>query len=103
MQFRIHACALVVHATGGFGLIQRRYASAMIALGVLFFSGCTTTTPPPPAAVAAPVVTVKLIAFNDFHGNLQIPNLRVRVPDASQPTGIRFESAGGVEQFAALV
>lgn len=103
MQFRIHACALVVHATGGFGLIQRRYASAMIALGVLFFSGCTTIPPPPPAAVAAPVVTVKLIAFNDFHGNLQIPNLRVPVPDASQPTGIRFESAGGVEQFAALV
>jgi 5'-nucleotidase len=48
-------------------------------------------------------VSVKLIAFNDFHGNLQIPNLRVPVPDASQSTGIRFENAGGVEQFAALV
>ncbi|MFM7293473.1 MAG: bifunctional metallophosphatase/5'-nucleotidase [Burkholderiales bacterium] len=103
MQFRIHASALGVYATGGFRLIQRRYALAMIALGVLFFSGCTTIPSPPPAVVASPVVSVKLIAFNDFHGNLQIPNLRVPVPDASQPTGIRFESAGGVEQFAALV
>jgi 5'-nucleotidase len=75
----------------------------MIALGVLMFSGCTTIPAPPPAVVVPPVVSVKLIAFNDFHGNLQIPNLRVPVPDASQSTGIRFENAGGVEQFAALV
>ena len=75
----------------------------MIALGVLMFSGCTTIPAPPPAVVVSPVVSVKLIAFNDFHGNLQIPNLRVPVPDASQSTGIRFENAGGVEQFAALV
>ena len=103
MQFRIHPLVLAVHVAGSFGLIQKRYSPAMIALGVLMFSGCTTIPAPPPAVVVSPVVSVKLIAFNDFHGNLQIPNLRVPVPDASQSTGIRFENAGGVEQFAALV
>ncbi len=103
MQFRIHPLVLAVHVAGSFGLIQKRYKPAMIALGVLMFSGCTTIPAPPPAVVVPPVVSVKLIAFNDFHGNLQIPNLRVPVPDASQSTGIRFENAGGVEQFAALV
>ncbi|MBL8512028.1 MAG: bifunctional metallophosphatase/5'-nucleotidase, partial [Betaproteobacteria bacterium] len=48
-------------------------------------------------------IALKLIAFNDFHGNLKTPSLRVPVADASQPTGIRFDPAGGVEQFSALV
>ena len=48
-------------------------------------------------------VEVKIIAFNDFHGNLRTPSLRVAVPDAAQSTGIRFEPAGGVEQMSALV
>jgi 5'-nucleotidase len=103
MQFRLHSSVLAVRMTGGFRQVQRFYLSAIIALGVLVFSGCTTIPAPPPAVVVSPVVSVKLIAFNDFHGNLQIPNLRVPVPDASQSTGIRFENAGGVEQFAALV
>jgi 5'-nucleotidase len=103
MHFRISSSSLVVHLAGRVWLLRRNYRSAMLALGVLAFSGCTTIPPPPPAVVAAPVVTVKLIAFNDFHGNLKIPGLRVPVPDPSQPTGIRFENAGGVEQFAALV
>ena len=59
----------------------------------------TTTTPPAPSATVA----VKIIAFNDFHGNLRTPSLRVAVPDASQSTGMRFEPAGGIEQFSALV
>ena len=103
MHFRISSSSLVVHLAGRVWLLRRNHRSAMLALGVLAFSGCTTIPSPPPAVVAAPVVTVKLIAFNDFHGNLKIPGLRVPVPDPSQPTGIRFENAGGVEQFAALV
>ncbi len=46
---------------------------------------------------------IKLIAFNDFHGNLRTPSLRVPIADASKPTGLRFEPAGGVEQFAAVI
>ncbi|MEQ1515448.1 MAG: metallophosphoesterase, partial [Usitatibacteraceae bacterium] len=52
---------------------------------------------------ASATVEVKVIAFNDFHGNLKTPSLRVAVPDASQSTGLRFDPAGGVEQFSALV
>jgi 5'-nucleotidase len=51
----------------------------------------------------SPTVEFKLIAFNDFHGNLKTPSLRIPVADATQSTGIRFENAGGVEQFAAVV
>ena len=59
----------------------------------------TTSAPPTPSATVA----VKIIAFNDFHGNLRTPSLRVAVPDATQSTGMRFEPAGGIEQFSALV
>ena len=59
----------------------------------------TTSAPPAPSATVA----VKIIAFNDFHGNLRTPSLRVAVPDATQSTGMRFEPAGGIEQFSALV
>ena len=55
------------------------------------------------AEAASSTVEVKIIAFNDFHGNLRTPSLRVPVPDASQSTGMRFEPAGGIEQFSALV
>lgn len=48
-------------------------------------------------------VEVKLIAFNDFHGNLKTPSLRVPVPDATKSTGFRLDPAGGIEQFSALV
>ena len=62
-----------------------------------------TTVSDPGAKAASATVDVKIIAFNDFHGNLRTPSLRVAVPDASQSTGMRFESAGGIEQFSALV
>lgn len=63
---------------------------------------------PPPVAVnwsppRSATVDVKIIAFNDFHGNLQTPSLKVAVPDPKQSTGIRFDAAGGVEQFSAVV
>ena len=57
----------------------------------------------PIASNTPPIVEFKLIAFNDFHGNLKTPSLRIPVADATQSTGIRFENAGGVEQFAAVV
>jgi 5'-nucleotidase len=74
---------------------------AALALAVLV-TGCQTAplVPTPPTAKE---VKVRLIAFNDFHGNLRTPSLRVPVADPSQPTGIRLQQAGGVEQLAALV
>jgi 5'-nucleotidase len=76
-----------------------------VALSVLITSCALAPVPvsAPTAAALSATVDVKLIAFNDFHGNLRTPSLRVPVPDASQSTGIRFDPAGGVEQFSALV
>ena len=71
---------------------------------VMVLGGCATPDHDrPPANAISSSVDVKLIAFNDFHGNLMTPNLRVPVPDATQSIGFRLEPAGGVEQFAALV
>ena len=55
------------------------------------------------AKLSSATVDVKLVAFNDFHGNLKTPGLRVPVADASKSTGFRLEPAGGIEQFSALV
>ena len=61
------------------------------------------TDPSPGVPPVSATVSVKIIAFNDFHGNLRTPSLRVGVPDVAQSTGIRFDPAGGIEQFSALV
>jgi 5'-nucleotidase len=71
-------------------------------LVLCLLSACAPLVSLSPVPSPAPV-EVKLIAFNDFHGNLKTPNLRVPVPDATQSTGIRFQPAGGIEQFSALV
>ena len=72
----------------------------------LLVAACAQVPPvatPPATPQASATVEVKIIAFNDFHGNLKTPSLRVPVPDPTQSTGIRFDPAGGVEQFSALV
>ncbi len=85
------------------GFFADRALAACAAIVVLAAAGCASIPKPPPVVAASPEVRIKIIAFNDFHGNLRVPGLRVPVPDPTQSTGIRFESAGGVEQFAALV
>lgn len=83
---------------------SRTYHFSLIVFlaAAVVFASCTTSpliTAPSPAQQ----INVKLIAFNDFHGNLKTPSLRVPVPDPSRPDGVRMEKAGGVEQFAAVV
>ncbi len=77
---------------------------ALSAAALIFslLAGCSTV-PMEPSGARTGEVEVKLIAFNDFHGNLKTPSLRVPVPDATQSVGFRFEPAGGVEQFSSLV
>jgi 5'-nucleotidase len=70
----------------------------LVGLSALIVAGFTV-----PAARAAdplPPFTVKLIGFNDFHGNLQTPGTfgqNTLVPAASRP------AVGGAEYMAALV
>ena len=86
--------------------MKRVLSVPLIAILVALLAGCVqapTTVIDLDAKAASSTVEVKIIAFNDFHGNLRTPSLRVPVPDASQSIGIRFDPAGGIEQFSALV
>ena len=81
------------------GTFEAGLAGILVAL----IGGCATAPEQPVAAIRPSTVEVKLIAFNDFHGNLRIPGLRVPIADPTQTTGVRFEQAGGIEQFAAVI
>lgn len=85
------------------GLVRIRVGVSAATAMALLLGGCATVPEVPTVPPRGPTVEVKLIAFNDFHGNLRIPGLRVPVADATQSTGIRFDPAGGVEQFAGLI
>ncbi|QDQ29394.1 bifunctional metallophosphatase/5'-nucleotidase [Chitinimonas arctica] len=60
-------------------------------------AACATTPPP------SPTVAVKLLAFNDFHGNLRTPNSGVKQPDPNRPGKTINVPAGGSAQLAALI
>lgn len=51
---------------------------------------------------AAEPLRVQLIAFNDFHGNLEPPPGSVTIADAARPAGTRI-SAGGIAYLASLI
>jgi 5'-nucleotidase len=48
----------------------RRFAAALAALAL---AGCAAQIPPPAPPVAQAPVEVQILAFNDFHGNLETP------------------------------
>ena len=83
--------------------MQRIISILVIALLATSCAQAPTTVTSTNAQEKSATVEVKIIAFNDFHGNLKTPSLRVAVPDATQSTGMRFEPAGGIEQFSAVV
>ena len=61
-------------------------------------SGCVTATAPEPAAPVA----VRIIAFNDFHGNLEPPRQSIAAPAAAGGEPVRVP-AGGVAFFASAI
>ena len=82
-------------------MTMKRIVAPLLASLTLVACGLLPT--PSLDATKLPPLEIKLIAFNDFHGNLKVPATRVPVPDPSQPNGFRLEPAGGVEQFSALI
>ena len=88
---------------------------AIAAAVVALLGGCATAPAPapPPPAVTGPVL-VKVLAINDFHGNLKAPPGGIRIADPSappnpanpaNPSTVRRINvpAGGVEAMATLL
>ena len=69
--------------------------SLLIALGM---AACTTT---PPRATQP--VNVKILAINDFHGNLQPPRGGIRIKDPADASKTINVPAGGSEHLATAV
>jgi 5'-nucleotidase len=59
-------------------------------------TGCATLPPATP-------VQVKILAINDFHGNLKAPQGGIRIKDPADPTKTINVPAGGAEQLATAV
>ncbi len=75
-------------------------AAAFIALA----AGCTTAPQvPPPPLIAKPPVLVKVLAINDFHGNLKPPLGGIRIKDPDHPGKTINVDAGGAEYLATAV
>ncbi|MDE2147243.1 MAG: bifunctional metallophosphatase/5'-nucleotidase [Burkholderiales bacterium] len=78
------------------------YATALAAaLATAGLAGCSSVPPAPPAA-AAPV-EVKIIAINDFHGNLLPPKGGIRIQDPARPGHLVTAEAGGAAILATAV
>lgn len=73
--------------------MNTRFLLSCMALAAL--AGCAT---PPSGPVA-----VKVLAINDFHGNLKTPASGVRLPDPAQPGRTITVPAGGAEHLATAV
>lgn len=75
-------------------------ALAMLAL----LAACTTPpqVPQPPQTPSGPL-RVKLLALNDFHGNLKAPAGGIRIKDPADPAQRINVPAGGVAHMATLL
>jgi 5'-nucleotidase len=65
-------------------------------------AGCATAPEAPSSAPAEPV-TVRLIAFNDLHGNLESTGLTLPWPDPADKNKVQRLHAGGAAHLAGLV
>src|SRR6478672_4275150 len=72
------------------------------ALAALALFGAMQAPPPCSAEDAAPV-DLRILAINDFHGNLRPPPAGIRIADPEDKTKKTFVAAGGAEHMATLV
>src|SRR5580692_1959577 len=72
------------------------------ALAVLLLVGATGSAPHAFAEGAAPV-SLRILAINDFHGNLRPPTGGIRIADPDDKTKKIVVPAGGAEHMATLV
>ena len=79
--------------------LARTGLAGLAGLGAWLLAACSAL---PPAAPQQPV-TVRLIAFNDFHGNLESRGLTLPWPDPADPKKVARLAAGGAAPLAGLV
>ncbi len=72
--------------------------TAALLLTAVALAACTTT---PPRATQP--VAVKVLAINDFHGNLKPPRGGIRIKDPADPSKTVDVPAGGAEHLATAV
>lgn len=65
-------------------------------VSAVFLSACATT--PRPVAQPTGPVEVQILAINDFHGNLEPPNLTIPAADGAVPAGGAAYLAGALKQ-----
>ena len=94
---------LTRQATAPFRLAWSTSSTAALALVALLVSGCAQRPPQASAPPALETVQVRVIAFNDLHGNLESGNLSVQVADPTQPGNALRVAVGGADAMAGLV
>lgn len=70
---------------------------------LLVLAGCGTAPPSPSAPAPAEPVRLRVIGFNDFHGNLEVAGLSLTLADPRQPGATMRVAVGGAAPMAGLV
>ena len=94
---------LTRRATAPFRFTWSTNSTAALALVALLASGCAQRPPQASVPPALETVQVRVIAFNDLHGNLESGNLSVQVADPTQPGNALRVAVGGADAMAGLV
>jgi 5'-nucleotidase len=92
----------------------RPLPALLSSLAIAALAGCASITPAPPSAPSAPAartaaaatsapVHLRVIGFNDFHGNLEPAQLTLTLPDPAKPGATQRVPTGGATAFAGLV
>lgn len=87
---------------------MNRLHTGLATAALLALAGCATAPQPAPPAPTAPAaatgpVRLRLLALNDFHGNLKPPPGGVRVADPADPQRRITIPAGGAAHLATLL
>jgi 5'-nucleotidase len=80
-----------------------KLALSALALAALLAGCATPPAPPAPPAASTEPVKVKVLAINDFHGNLKPPLGGIRIKDPANPGKTVSIDAGGAEYLATAV
>jgi 5'-nucleotidase len=80
--------------------MSTRHALMSIAIAAAL-AACTSA--PPPATTPTPPVKLRLLALNDFHGNLEPPLGGIRIKDPADPAKTIQVPAGGSEFLASAL